>query len=323
MADKNYTFDPNSLTYRKDEKTRGRRILIRILTQFFAAIFIGVLVFFAISYTITTPSLKRIREENSFMQQEYKRVEDKYNQANELLKKIKERDDELYRAVYETEVPKETADSSQRLEELKAGLPEGDPVALMTAMAEVMDSVVQKVDNETFQVEDLKLMMLNSKNALPYIPCIMPIPDEAVDLVYYGFGPKLDPIYKTLHIHNGIDISAKVTTTVIATADGIVETVGENREYGRYIIINHKNGYKTLYAHLSEYTVKKAQQIKRSAAIGFVGNSGKSVSPHLHYGVSYNGQWINPIHYFFADINGVNEFKLLKKKVRSSGLSLD
>ena len=89
MADKNYTFDPNSLTYRKDEKTRGRRILIRILTQFFAAIFIGVLVFFAISYTITTPSLKRIREENSFMQQEYKRVEDKYNQANELLKKSK------------------------------------------------------------------------------------------------------------------------------------------------------------------------------------------------------------------------------------------
>ncbi|MBQ3656713.1 MAG: M23 family metallopeptidase [Bacteroidales bacterium] len=321
MADKNYTFDPYSLTYKKDEQKRGKRILIRILTQFFATIFIGVLVFLAISYTIKTPRLGKITEENQFMQQELERVKEKYNQANDLLKQLKARDKEIYRSVYETELAEEEPEGDKRLQSLRKAYP--DRKSLLKAMNIVADSIVSKTSFEQYDFDHLKQIMYNSEEALPYIPCIMPIVDEAIEHVYYGFGQKLDPIYKTPQIHNGIDIAAKTTTQVIATADGVVESVGENRDNGKYIILNHKNGYKTLYAHLNDYSVKKNQTVTRSSVIGFVGNSGKSLTPHLHYGVSYNGRWLNPIHYFFADIKDIKDFKLLKKKVQSSGLSLD
>ena len=318
MADKNYTFDPDSLTYKKDEKKRGKRILISFLTQLFAAIFIAIIVFLTISYAIKTPRQKRIAQENEFMQQEYKKIEEKYNQAAALLDELKKRDKELYRSVYETELV-EDPDNDAKTNAINQNYPGAE---LLDAVHAFTDTVIAQLQQEEADFNELKYLLKNAKEALPNIPCIQPIEDLRIENVYYGFGHKLDPIYKTPQIHNGLDIAAKTATSIVATADGVVEYVGESREYGKHIIIDHKNGYKTLYAHLNDYSVKKNQNVTRSSVIGFVGNSGKSLTPHLHYGVSYNGKWLNPIYYFFGDI-GVIQFKQLKKIAGNSGLSLD
>ncbi|MBO7463486.1 MAG: M23 family metallopeptidase, partial [Bacteroidales bacterium] len=154
------------------------------------------------------------------------------------------------------------------------------------------------------------------------LPSILPVEHTGVDLIYYGFGKKLDPIYKTPKTHNGIDIAANTGTEIHATANGTVEFIGDKREHGKHIIINHNNGYKTLYAHVSEFMVRWGQKVKRGDVIGLVGNTGKSLTPHLHYEVQYNGHAINPVNYFFASL-GPQQWNKVVKIAETRGLALD
>ena len=110
------------------------------------------------------------------------------------------------------------------------------------------------------------------------------------------------PIYKILRRHTGIDIIGRKGTPIYATADGVVSSEEAGAGYGITVIINHGNGYKTLYAHLSKKNVRTGQKVKRGEVIGYMGSSGLSVSSHLHYEVMKNDTKVNPVHYFFADL---------------------
>jgi uncharacterized protein (TIGR00156 family) len=109
------------------------------------------------------------------------------------------------------------------------------------------------------------------------------------------FGWRNDPISGARRFHNGIDLAANVGTAVRAAMDGRVSVVGTDAVYGRYVILTHNNGYQTLYAHLSRFSVSQGANVTQGTKIGESGNSGYSTGPHLHFAIYRNGQALNPL----------------------------
>ena len=111
-----------------------------------------------------------------------------------------------------------------------------------------------------------------------------------------GYGYRTDPFTKKRRFHYGMDFSARKRTPIYATGNGIVKRA-DNRSsgYGKHIRIDHGFGYISLYAHLSKYNVRRGQRVKRGDIIGYVGNTGRSVGPHLHYEFIKNKRKVNPL----------------------------
>ena len=148
---------------------------------------------------------------------------------------------------------------------------------------------------------------------LASIPAIQPVSNKDLSRMASGYGPRIHPIYKTKKFHAGMDFSAKTGTPIYATGDGVIYKVRKSRRgYGNHVIINHKYGYKTLYAHMQKYIVKRGQNVKRGEIIGYVGNTGTSVAPHLHYEVHKDGKKINPVNFYYNDLTPAQYEKMLE-----------
>ncbi|MCQ2975694.1 MAG: M23 family metallopeptidase [Bacteroidales bacterium] len=317
MSDDKYTFDPESLSFEETDKKKGRKIIFSILTQFLAAIGIGLVVFMAISYTIKTPRQKKTERENEIMKEEYAKLIDRYHQAEIVLEDIKERDNDIYRAIFSTEPPKD--DEFVLYKYFDENVTDLD---IAEHFSNTTDSAISKINEEEINVNKLWNILLVNKDKLINIPSIMPLDNKQLNYLAYGYGKKLDPIYKTPQFHKGIDFAAPKGTEIKATAYGTVLFVGEKRDNGITIIIDHKNGYKTIFSHLSDYVVHQGQKVKRGETIGFVGNTGKSLTAHLHYEIQYNDRSINPIQFFFEDVDPVT-YNALNNMANNGGLCLD
>ncbi|MCR5454737.1 MAG: M23 family metallopeptidase [Bacteroidales bacterium] len=317
MSDGDYRFDPDSLGYEKEEQHKWRKLAIRIVTQVLATLTIGLVVFLTISYTIKTPRQNKIERENALMAQEYEVLSRKYEKVDSVLKDIEQRDKDIYRAIFETEME---PDNRLQRREMYTSIASDDSLKhLVAAMTEVSSKKL-KEEEKTFN--NLQQLISKDNDELQALPSILPVNHTGIDLIYYGFGKKLDPIYKMPKMHNGIDIAANIGTEIYATANGTIEFIGDKREHGKHIIINHQNGYKTLYAHLSEYMVRRGQKVKRGDLIGLVGNTGKTLTPHLHYEVQYNDKAVNPANYFFASLSP-QQWNRVAKVAATRGLCLD
>jgi murein DD-endopeptidase MepM/ murein hydrolase activator NlpD len=158
--------------------------------------------------------------------------------------------------------------------------------------------------NTAPQYDVLMIKSENRREMLSSIPAIQPIEDPDLTLIASGYGHRIHPIYKIRKMHNGIDFSAPVGTEVRATADGVVEqALRSQRGLGNQILINHGYGYKTLYACMDQIQVRTGATVRRGEVIGTVGESGLSVAPHLHYEVHLNGNPVNPVNYFFLELD--------------------
>ena len=120
-------------------------------------------------------------------------------------------------------------------------------------------------------------------------------------------------------MHTGMDFPSKTGRPVYATGDGVIENVESNFwGYGNIVLINHGFGYKTMYAHLSEFKSKIGQKVKRGEVVGFIGSTGKSTGPHLHYEVIKNGEKVNPVNYYFNDLKPAEYEEMLKASGKGS-----
>jgi murein DD-endopeptidase MepM/ murein hydrolase activator NlpD len=123
---------------------------------------------------------------------------------------------------------------------------------------------------------------------------MFPLPGSRI--ITSRFGMRRDPFTGVMQFHNGVDFKANTGTPIMASLDGVVSVVAQNWLYGKYIIMSHSNGYKTLYAHLNSFNVKQGDRVTRGRKIGEVGNTGQSTGPHLHFGIyDRNGRHINPL----------------------------
>jgi murein DD-endopeptidase MepM/ murein hydrolase activator NlpD len=158
---------------------------------------------------------------------------------------------------------------------------------------------------------------------LACFPAIMPIANNDLTRTASGFGMRIHPYYKISKFHYGMDFTAPMGTDIYVTGDGVVESITqEKRGYGNHIVINHGFGYKTLYAHLDKFNVRRGQKVKRGDVIGFVGNTGLSLAPHLHYEVHLNDAPVDPSNYYFNDLTA-EEYERMVEIASRSGQSFD
>ena len=198
---------------------------------------------------------------------------------------------------------------------------ENSDIVIQTARK--LDQITREVYVQSKSYDELIKLATNKEKMLASIPAIQPISNKDLRRTASGWGWRIHPIYKIRKFHYGMDFTAPRGTPVYATGDGVVKRVIRSRRgYGNQILIDHGYGYVTQYAHLNGFNVKKGQHVKRGDVIGFVGNTGLSTAPHLHYGVLYNGKYVNPINYYFNDLTA-DEYEKMVTLSQNAGQSFD
>jgi murein DD-endopeptidase MepM/ murein hydrolase activator NlpD len=186
-----------------------------------------------------------------------------------------------------------------------------------------LDMIAGQLYVQSKSFDEVFDMAKNKEKLLAALPAIQPISNRDLRRIASYYGYRTDPFYKIKKFHEGIDFSAPVGTEVYATGDGVVTVIERLRGgYGNYVMVDHGFNYQTIYAHLSKFNVKRGQKVKRGQVIGYVGNTGKSTAPHLHYEVRRNSRPVNPVHYFYNDISPEEYDQLIELSARP-GQSMD
>jgi murein DD-endopeptidase MepM/ murein hydrolase activator NlpD len=178
---------------------------------------------------------------------------------------------------------------------------------------EKIDRLRRKIYIESKSQDEVVELAENKEKLFAAIPAIQPIANKQLIALASGFGLRIHPVYKVKKMHTGIDFAAPIGTPIYATADGVIEEVSVKFSgYGKMIVIDHGFGYQSRYAHMHEFAVRQGQKVKRGDLIGYVGNTGLSTAPHLHYEVLLNGVLINPVHYFYNDLSAAEYEKVIE-----------
>ena len=237
---------------------------------------------------------------------------------------LEQKDDNLYRAIFEAEpIPSTQRESGvggiNRYRDLE-GYSNSDIVIETTKK---LDRIKKKIVVQSESYDDLFDLARTKEDMLVSIPAIMPISNRDLTRTASGFGLRIHPIYKIIKFHAGMDFTAPTGSEIYATGNGTVEAVNTaSRGFGKHIIIDHGYGYKSLYAHLDGFNVRRGQKVERGEVIGFVGNTGTSVAPHLHYEVRLNGKSIDPVNFYMNDLNA-EEYERMIEIVSKTGQSFD
>lgn len=294
-----------------------------ILVGLFATSFILLVSYYSIP-KIETPKEKKYRREVENMQMQYKKLMNKMNRQEQVLNEIAERDNNIYRLYFEV--------SPIPLEQRKAGFGgvnrynkfDGfENSELIKETHQRVDQIAKQITIQSKSLDDIAKLAKEKEKLLAAIPAIQPIKNQDLTRMASGYGMRSDPFTKVRKMHKGMDFTSPRGTPVYATGDGIVLRA-DNRSsgYGNHIRIEHGYGYKTLYAHLYKYNVRRGQKVKRGDVIGFVGSTGRSQAPHLHYEVFKDNKQINPINFYYGNLSA-QEFATLLEKSRQVNQSLD
>ncbi len=316
MSKVKYRFNPDSLSY---EEVNHRNLMIRkFISHLATGLVFAVLIFLAASYWIDSDREKILKRENKLLETEYEKLLERMEYTSQVVTEVQQRDDDIYRSIFGTEPVKSNFSSPNKYAKVQSF-----NINWMLSESEKYISKIEK-ESKTQQksAEELFNLVKNKSSFLPSFPCIQPIFNKDLKYMPYGFGNRLDPIFKTQQFHRGIDFAIPEGTKVYATADGVISIGDESRTYGKHLKIEHQNGFSTLYANLSKILVKSGQKVKRGDNIALSGNTGKSVTPHLHYEISKNGELQNPVHFLFADITAEQYHQILIFTSRG-GLCLD
>lgn len=311
MGVQKYIFNSKTLSYEKYKLPAHKR-MARVFLYFVSTIVLALAMMLGFYVFFGSPKEKMQARELAFMKLQYQILNDKMENMNELLAEMQERDDNIYRVIFEAEpipssVRKAGYGGVDRYDNL-LGYKNSD---LVVATSKKLDVVASQLYVQSKSYDEVFSMAINKADMLSSIPAIQPVKNTDIKRISSHFGHRTDPFYKVKKLHSGIDFSAPIGTDVFATADGKVVKVEKAKwGYGNNITIDHGYGYQTRYAHLSSFEVRRNQKVKRGQLIGHVGNTGKSTAPHLHYEVRKNGTPVNPIHFFFNDLTP-EEYELI------------
>lgn len=316
MTKSKYRFNPESLSFDKVRVTY-RAWFIKILTYFFAGAVIAFAYNTMFAYFFDSPREKVLRRENEQLKLQYVMLDRRMKQINNVLTDLQQRDDNIYRAVFEAEpIPLSVREAGfggvNRYEALE-GYQNSD---LIINTSQRLDILAKKAYVQSKSYDEIIKLAKSKDKLLVSIPAIQPVSNKDLTRTASGWGYRIHPVYKIKKFHYGMDFTAAVGTDVYATGDGVVG-VNDERGYGNCLIINHGYGYSTLYAHLHDFTVRPGQKVKRGDVIGHVGNTGLSTGPHLHYEVIKNGQKVNPVNYYFNDLTPAQYAAMLEKSAES------
>ncbi len=286
----------------------------------FGVLLVGIYLLFTL---FDTPTQHYQRSRNSQLVADLAAVESRYDTVQQVLDNVIERDKNVFRILFESE-PYEFRDNSAEMrwktQERLASMSETE---LYHELGERMGRLESGESYLSSLFERMNAAVDSMGTKTNNIPAIQPIINTELTLLTAPYGMLIHPFYKSLVSHQGVDYTVPVGTRVFATADGKVKEVKSRKTTsGRYIIIDHGSGYETQYSHLSRIDVKKGQKVRRGDIIGLTGNSGLSLSAHLHYEVKYKGMRVDPIHYFFMELTP-HEYKRMIEIAQSGMQSFD
>ncbi len=320
-----YYYDQETLSYRRIEVNTGVRFRNAFVFLTVSALFGLIMLLVLLSSTLieTPKEIAQAREIDNY-QLQYEQLNRKMQQIESVLDNLQDRDNQIYRVIFEAnpiseDVRKAGFGGVNRYSDLE-GFENSELVISTTKRMEILS---KQVVVQSKSLDEIQRMALDKEVLLSAIPSIQPINNEDLRRMASGYGWRTDPFTKTRRKHKGMDFSAPTGTPIYSTSDGkVIRADGRAPGYGKHIRIDHGFGYVTLYAHLSQYNVRRGQEVKRGDVIGFVGNTGRSVAPHLHYEIRKDGVAVNPINFYYGDLN-TEEFNALLEAANRENQSLD
>jgi len=320
-----YYFDTESLAYRKIKPKLSKKLGYIGLFVLASALF-GFLCFVVLLNTpfFETPKDRLQAREIETMKLRYSILNKKMEQIDEVLESIEERDNNIYRAYFNTSpIPTEQRKAGfggvNRYKELE-GFNNSD---LVINTSKKVDVISKELAIQSKSLDEILALAKQKNKLLAAIPAIQPVKNEQLKRMASGFGYRSDPFTKARKMHQGMDFTSPTGTPIFATGDGVVRRADNTASgYGNHIVIQHGYGYETLYGHLSKYKCKAGQRVKRGDIIGYVGSTGRSEAPHLHYEVHKDGKPVNPINFYYGNISAA-EYSIISKLANQENQSLD
>ena len=325
MSKVKYYFDAETLSYRPIKATNINRIinfLLFVLSSFsFGLICLLILLN---SDILNTPSEVAQKRTIQNYELQFDILNKKLSQLESVVANVEERDNNLYRVYFEASpIPEEQRYAGFGGVNRYRDLEGYDNSELIINTTKRLDILTKQTVVQSRSLEEIESLAKNKASLIEAIPTIQPIKNKDLTRVASGYGYRIDPFTKIRRFHYGMDFTAKRGTPIYATGNGIVKRA-DNRSsgYGKHIRIDHGFGYVSLYAHLSKYKVRRGQKVKRGDIIGYVGNSGRSVGPHLHYEILKDNKKINPLNFYYGNLSA-QEYEALLTQSNQENQSMD
>lgn len=299
-----------------------RRAIPRIIS-FLVWIAMIIMWWVIISLTVDMPMEYKLRHSTDGLRSEYLLMSERYDSLNNVLDNVVKRDENVFRKLFESNPYDLNADLDMDRIKLYEQLVDMDNDELSEILDDYMQNAVKEESDLLSSYNDLIYNISTGVLSVDYVPAIQPVNNKQLTLLAAGKKPLINPFHRAMREHHGVDYLVPEGTPVFATADGVVKSLSEkNTSHGKAVTINHGNGYETSYSHLLDIRVKKGQNVKRGDIIALSGNSGLSFVPHLHYEVIYNDTRVDPVHYFFMELEP-DEYQQIIRIALSSMQSFD
>lgn len=312
-----YEYDKEDFRFRKT-RTSVWAVIRKILMFFVATMSLALLYYVIFALVFSTDTEQKLRDENRMFERELPELERKEELLSDVIEGLKYKDDRIYEEIFNTSAPNMDPMSSLEFFVGLDSVPDDDIVKYAEAKLDVMTDVAGRVE-QNFQ----KIMAAMQDSAFVMPPMHKPIENFSFAQTGASVGEKINPFYKVGMMHNGLDMIAPAGEPVYAAADGVVSEVIRSRKgLGNVVVVDHGNGYFTRYAHLADMEAVKGRKVRRGTRLGYVGVSGNSFAPHLHYEVLRDSVVLDPVNHLFASVTPEEYVNMLVMSV-STGQSLD
>jgi murein DD-endopeptidase MepM/ murein hydrolase activator NlpD len=313
MPNVKYHFNTATLKYERVIVSWKKRFF-RLMGWLATAVVFGAIIMLIAYNFFDSPKEKRLKRQLEETTYQLELLKERSDQVAAVLKDIQERDNTIYRVIFEAEpIPVSVRGAGYGGVDRYNKLRDYYNADLIVDVTKRIDQLSKQLYVQSKSYDEVWQLVKNKATMLAAIPAIQPVSNKDMTRVASGYGWRIHPIYKTEKLHAGMDFTATVGTEIYATGNGsVVKVEKDGRGYGNNVIINHGYGYETLYGHMSKFNVRPGQKVKRGDLIGFVGNSGSSTGPHLHYEVRKNGNPVNPVNFYYNDLTPEEYTKMLE-----------
>ena len=314
-----YYYNTNTLRYEKLEVPL-RVKLLRVFGFVAAAMVTAALISFFAFRFIGSPQEKILAIQNERLQDRYADLNDRVQTLDQQMHELEKRDNNVYRSIFEANPIPDSARAKDIETRQEIARVEGmDNNQLLRSITSILNNLGSRVRVQAASYTELDQLIHRKEELLSHTPAIQPVSNKDLSRIASGFGYRVDPVYKTVKMHAGLDFAAPQGTPIYATADGTIAIAGNmGNGYGNYVVIRHGYGYETLYGHMVRVKARPGQPIKRGEVIGWVGSTGKSTGPHCHYEVHKNTNKIDPVYFFYNDLSPEQYDRLLKQAAASN-----
>jgi murein DD-endopeptidase MepM/ murein hydrolase activator NlpD len=323
MAKVKYYYDADTLSYRKIERKK-KDVFRKTTFILLAVVLVAFFGFIGFSQFLMSPNERAQKRELENAQLHIELLSNRIEENSKILNEIQERDNNIYRVFFEANpIPEEQRKAGFGGVNRYKYLEGFENSTMITKVTKDLDILDKQLSVQSKSLDEIVKLAKAKEKMLASIPAIQPVSNEHLSRMASGYGWRNDPFTKARKFHKGMDFTAPKGTPIYATGDGVViRADGRAIGYGRHVRIDHGFGYVTLYAHMTKYVVRRRQKVKRGDLIGYVGSTGRSKAPHLHYEVRKNGRHINPINFYYGSLTA-EEFAAMLKIAALEGQSYD